>query len=126
MGFKIFIFVCNFLIPVIMLFFGVKFRKQGPKIINGIYGYRTSMSMKNRETWEFAHQYCGKLWIKLGLIMFIISIIISALSFALEEDVLGIIEVILVTIQTFVLILSIFPVEKALKKNFDENGNRRS
>lgn len=109
MGFKIFIFVCNFLIPAIMLFFGVKFRKQGPKIINGIYGYRTSMSMKNRETWEFAHQYCGKLWTKLGLIMLAMSIIVSALLFAFEEDVQGIIEVILVTIQTFILILSIFP-----------------
>lgn len=126
MEFKIFIVVCNLIIPVIILFFGVKFRKHGPKNINGMYGYRTSMSMKNKETWEFAHQYCGRLWIKLGLIMLIISISFSVLAFLFDDGVQGIIEVILVTIQTVALIVSIFPVEKELKKNFDENGSRKS
>lgn len=126
MGFKIFIIVCNLIIPVIMLFFGVIFRKHGPKNINGIYGYRTSMSMKNKETWEFAHQYCGRLWIKLGLIMLTISIIVSVLVFTYVGEAQGIIDLILVTIQTIVLIVSIFPVEKALKNNFDGNGNRRN
>lgn len=126
MGFKIFIIVSNLIIPVIMLFFGVRFRKHGPKNINGIYGYRTSMSMKNKNTWEFAHQYCGRLWIKLGLIMLTISIIVSVLIFAYVDEAQGIIDAILVTIQTIVLIVSIFPVEKALKNNFDGNGNRRN
>ncbi|ABS41441.1 SdpI family protein [Clostridium botulinum] len=126
MGFKIFIIVSNLIIPVIMLFFGVRFRKHGPKNINGIYGYRTSMSMKNKDTWEFAHQYCGRLWIKLGLIMLTISIIVSVLVFAYVDEAQGIIDAILVTIQTIVLIVSIFPVEKALKNNFDGNGNRRN
>ncbi|NFD55173.1 SdpI family protein [Clostridium botulinum] len=126
MGFKIFIIVSNLIIPVIMLFFEVRFRKHGPKNINGIYGYRTSMSMKNKDTWEFAHQYCGRLWIKLGLIMLTISIIVSVLVFAYVDEAQGIIDAILVTIQTIVLIVSIFPVEKALKNNFDGNGNRRN
>ncbi|MGY0374597.1 SdpI family protein [Clostridium sp. JNZ J1-5] len=126
MGFKIFIFVINLMIPVTMLFFGIVFRKHGPKNINGIYGYRTSMSMKNKETWEFAHQYCGRLWIKLGLVMLIITIIASALVFTFDDDVRGIIETVLVTTQTIILIASIFPVESALKKNFDKNGNRKN
>ncbi|MBY6767228.1 SdpI family protein [Clostridium botulinum] len=126
MGFKIFTIVSNLIIPVIMLFFGVRFRKHEPKNINGIYGYRTSMSMKNKDTWEFAHQYCGRLWIKLGLIMLTISIIVSVLVFAYVDEAQGIIDAILVTIQTIVLIVSIFSVEKALKNNFDGNGNRRN
>lgn len=126
MEFKIFIIICNLIIPVIMLFFGVKFRKHGPKNINGIYGYRTSMSMKNKETWEFAHQYCGRLWTKLGLIMLVISIIVSVLAFTYFDEAQGIIDAILVTIQTIALIASIFPVEKALKSNFDGNGHRRN
>ncbi|KRU24705.1 SdpI family protein [Clostridium botulinum] len=126
MRFKKFIIVYNLIIPVIMLFFGVRFRKHGPKNINGIYGYRTSMSMKNKDTWEFAHQYCGRLWIKLGFIMLIISIIVSGLAFTYFDEAQGIIDLILVTIQTIVLIVSIFPVEKALKNNFDGNGNRRN
>lgn len=43
-------------------------RKRPPKKINSFYGYRTAMSMKNRETWEFAHKHCGKLWSAWGCI----------------------------------------------------------
>lgn len=123
---KIFIFICNLIIPIIMLFFGMKFKNNSPKNINGIYGYRTSMSMKNKETWDFAHQYCGLLWIRLGFIMLVISIICSLIVFTFNDKVQGIIDFIVVIIQTIALIVSIFPVEKELKKNFDENGDRRN
>ncbi|HEX9026490.1 MAG TPA: SdpI family protein [Clostridium sp.] len=126
MGLKIVIFTCNLIIPIIMLFFGVKFRNHSPKNINGIYGYRTSMSMKNDETWEFAHNYCGRLWIRLGFIILIISIIFTLIAFTCDDKVAGIIDLSIVTIQTIAVIVSIFPVEKELKKNFDENGNRRN
>lgn len=108
-----------------MLFFGVKFRKHAPKNINEIYGYRTSMSMKNKETWEFAHKYCGRLWIKLGGMMLIISVIIGIIGFMFYQ-IQDSIALVLVTTQTIVLSISIFPVEKELKKNFDENGNRKN
>jgi len=76
------------------------------------------MSMKSKETWEFAHQYCGRLWAKLGLIMLIVSIIVSMLASTFVDEVQGVIVATLVTIQTIVLVISIFPVEKALKKEF--------
>lgn len=115
-------FINYLLIPFIMLFFGVLFIKHSPKDINGIYGYRTPMSVKNQDTWDFANQYMGKLWTKLGLIMLIISIILEFLSvYKFMKN----INSILIPIQIVVLIASIFPVEKALKKHFDENGNRR-
>ena len=126
MGVKIFIFTCNLIIPIIMLFFGMKFKNNSPKNINGIYGYRTSMSMKNKETWEFAHQYCGHLWIRLGFVILIISIICSFIAFTCDDKVQDIIDLIVVIIQTIALIVSIFPVEKELKKNFDKNGDRRN
>jgi uncharacterized membrane protein len=110
--------VIKTVISVIMLFFGVKFRKHGSENINKIYGYRTSMSKKNKETWEFAHKYCAKSWMKLGFVMLIISIIGREITFTLIGDIQGIIEILIVTIQTAVLIISIFHVEKALKNNF--------
>lgn len=84
------------------------------------------MSIKNKEMCGFAHLYCGRLWTKLGLLLLMISIIVSVLAFTSGDEVKGDIEVTLVTIQTLALIVSIFPVEKALKKNFDENGIRRN
>ena len=45
----------NLLIPAIMLGAGKLFLKKAPKDIYWIFGYRTTMSMKNADTWAFAH-----------------------------------------------------------------------
>ena len=71
MGFWIFMLIVNLLIPIVMMGLGSRFVKTPPKTINFIYGYRTSMSMKNKDTWIFAHNYIGELWRITGSIMFI-------------------------------------------------------
>ena len=62
MGFWIFMLIMDLLLPFTMIGFGRYFMKKAPKEINSVFGYRTSMSMKNKDTWEFAHKYCGKVW----------------------------------------------------------------
>lgn len=126
MGLAIFLIVCNLLIPAIMMTFGYIFKDRGPKNINMICGYRTEMSMKNLDTWNFAHTYCAKIWRKLGMILLISSVIISIISVNFQEDVMGIMQTVLITIQVIILIASIFPVEKALREQFDQNGNRKA
>ena len=123
-GFWIFMFIVDLLIPLLMLVFGWVLLKKPPKQINGIYGYRTARSMKNMDTWNFAHTYCGKLWSKIGGLMFPISMILMLFLKDKDSDTIGLWGGILIAIQTFVLIIAIFPVERALKKNFDKDGNR--
>ena len=125
MGFWIFMFVCNLLIPIIMIGFGGAMKKHAPKEINGIYGYRTSMSMKNVDTWNFAHQYCGKLWWMLGWIMVPITVFLMLLLLGSGIDMTGIWGGIICILQCVALVVSIYPVEKALRKNFDKNGKRK-
>ena len=98
---------------------------KSPKEINSLFGYRTTMSMKNKDTWEFAHHYCGRLWLVLGMIMLPLSVIPMLFFINQDIDVVGIAGGIIEGIQVVVLLISIFPTEKALKKTFDENGNRR-
>lgn len=57
MGFLIFMVIMLLLTPLTMIGFGKYFIKSAPKEINGAFGYRTSMSMKNKDTWQFAHNY---------------------------------------------------------------------
>lgn len=123
MGFWMFMFVCNLLIPIIMFGFGKYFEKHAPKEINGIFGYRTPMSMKNKDTWQFAHNYCGTLWKRIGLLLLVITSIVSLSTITLNEDGIGIVGGILCGIQLICLVGSIFLVEKALKKTFDKDGN---
>ena len=66
MGFWIFMFCCDLLIPLVMIFAGRMMQYHPPREINYILGYRTARSMKNRETWVFAHRECGRLWQRWG------------------------------------------------------------
>lgn len=125
MWFWIAMFICNLLIPILMIAAGNMMYKHTPKKINGIYGYRTSRSMKNGETWKFAHDYCGKLWFKWGSILTIPTIIAMLPFIHSSDNVIGIVTLIIESIQIIVLIGAIFLVESALKKNFDDSGNWR-
>ena len=108
------------MVPIITIITGYLMYRHTPKSINGLVGYRTSRSMINQDTWNFANKYCASLWIKLGIITTFISFLIYILF-----DVNEIVSIVIVLIQTFLLLLSIIPVEKALKKTFDDDGNRR-
>ncbi len=125
MGFFIAMFVCNLLMPSIMLIGGYCMYKKPPKEINGFVGYRTAMSKKNKDTWTFAHDYCGRLWIKLGFIILIPTILVQIPFVHSSDDAVGIVALIVEMVQLAVLIGSIVSVEKALKRTFDENGVRR-
>ena len=125
MGFWIFMLVMDLLLPFTMIGFGRYFMKKAPKEINSIFGYRTSMSMKNKDTWEFAHKYCGKVWYVCGMVMLPITVIFMLLVIGKNEDCVGSIGGIICGVQLIPLIGSILPTEIALKKNFDKNGTRR-
>ena len=125
MSFWFFMLFTAILCPMIMIIMGILFRKSGPKKINYIYGYRTAMSMKNRDTWEFAHRYCGRVSLYIGLIMLIPSAV--PMLFVIGNSKLsGIIGIVICFIDMIPLFVTIALTEKALNKTFDENGNRRN
>lgn len=124
MGFWIFMLIMCLLFPAIMIVMGKIFLKTAPKEINYIFGYRTNMSMKNRDTWEFAHKFCGKIWYCVGLAMLPISVIPLLFVIGKGEDIIGTVGGIICMIGVAVIIASIFPTEIALRKNFDKDGNR--
>ena len=112
----------NSLIPIIMILFGALWMKFPPKSVNWIYGYRTSMSMKNQETWEFAHSYHSKVWFCCGIVLLIISPIIMLLFRNNYEK----ISTWIIYIQLAILILSLVPTEIALRKRFDKDGRPKN
>lgn len=118
MWFWWFMFVCNLIIPAFLIFIGRMMWKHCPKKINHIYGYRTKRSMRNIDTWQFAHDYCGRLWWKLGWIILIPTILIQIPFFYSNENMVGIVGAIICTIQCAFLIIPIFLTEAALRKAF--------
>ena len=117
--------LCDLFIPFIMTVVGRMTSKHCPKNINSLIGYRTTRSMKNMDTWKFAHEYCGKLWWKIGSIMIILSALIYIPLYQSDNNVIGIAGVVLITIQCIILIVSIYPTEKALKEHFNNDRTRK-
>ena len=83
------------------------------------------MSMKNQETWDFANNYCGRLWVKVGVVMTIISALVCVPYFFMSSGNATVIMCIAEVIQVVVLCWTIVPTERALKDNFDQDGNRK-
>lgn len=125
MGFWIFMLIIDMLLPLTMLGFGKIFLENSPGEINAVFGYRTSMSMKNRDTWEFAHKYCGKLWYRLGLILLPVSAVAIFLVRGKNEGTVGMVGGVICGVQLIFLIGSIYPTERALRRNFDRDGKMR-
>lgn len=122
MWFWWFMFMCDLLTPFLMIFAGRMMWKHTPKNMNGAIGYRTSRSMKNIETWRFANNHCGKTWCKIGKFMLFSSALLHLPFYGCSIETIGSFGAILCTVQVIILIISIFPTEKALKRNFTEDG----
>ena len=124
MGFYIYLLIMSLVIPLTMILLGRWFSNRVPKKINYVFGYRTAMSMKNRDTWEFAHRYIGKVWSRAGAVL-LLSVIPMLFVAGCDTDTVGYMSAAVTVLQLIVLVGSIFPVERALRRTFDENGKRR-
>lgn len=124
MGFWVVIFICELLVPLLMIISGILFINGNPGGINSFFGYRTAMSMKNEDTWHFAHLYCGKLWLKIGAVMLPVTVLLSVISIGKTEDFTGIFGTCVIIAQAAVIIFSTILVERKLKRVFDKNGSR--
>lgn len=128
MKFWIFMLVMNLLIPLTMIIFGYIYNKkppQKPKSKFAYSGYRTSMSMKNEETWEYANRFFGKLWFRFGIPVGVISIIPFFFFIGKDKDTVGFAGMIICYVQLVAMLLPVIPTEISLRRRFDKNGNRK-
>lgn len=125
MGFWFFMAITDLLCPGIMIFFGKMFMRKAPKNINGVFGYRTKRSMQNKDTWNFAHNYFGKIWYICGLVSIPLSIIPMLFVLGKDYDQIGTVGTGIIIVQILPLVGAMIPTEHALSKRFDELGRVR-
>lgn len=119
--------VMNLLTPLVMIIYGRVFEKKPPKIARSkfAFGYRTVMSMKNEETWEYAHRFFGKLWFRFGIAVGLISIIVLFFFIGKDKDTVGFAGMIICYVQLVAMLLPVIPTEISLRRKFDKYGNRK-
>ena len=121
----ILMFFTDLLIPVILIAFGSLFKNSTPVSVNALFGYRTAMSRKNKDTWEFANKLWGKLAWRWGIGTLIGTVAAMIAIFPAGDDVIANVGMVVMFLHVAVILLTIPVVENALKKEFDENGVRR-
>lgn len=125
LGFWVFMLVMDLLVPCVMIGFGWLFLNRPPREINHAFGYRTALSMRNQDTWQFAHHYCGKLWFRLGWVLLPLSAVPLLAVFGKDVETVGIAGGAVCAVQLIPMLGSVVPVETALKKTFDRDGKRK-
>ena len=99
---------------------GLVFKFFPPKDINSIYGYRTSSSMRNPETWQSANQFAAKLMIQMGALLVGVGVVTYVLPPSPVTGGLAGIALVILTV-----VMQIYFTEKHISKHFDEKGKRR-
>ena len=124
MSFWLFMTVVSLLIPVSMVSLGWMLQNKPPKKINSFVGYRTQRSMKNLDTWFFAHEQAGRYWYRTGWVVLVLSLLAMLPVMKKDTETVGAWGAVVCLIQCVPLTWVLFVVERALKRTFDENGTR--
>lgn len=108
------------ILTTLLLIVALVWKFYPPKEINSLYGYRTTKSMKNKETWKFANMYASMWLVRLTALLFMIAIFLY--SWPVDTE---LIEVYMIGPVIISLIVVIIRTENYLSKVFDKNGNRK-
>ena len=118
--------LCGFLaLPVVTLIVGIILLKN-PPAVNGFFGYRTKMSMKNENIWQFAQTLSGSMFVKIFAPLTVVS---AAVFFTIEsqnEDTKFTVFVAVLAINIAAVAFVNHGVGRVLKREFDEDGNRKA
>lgn len=104
---------------IIFLLCGLLMFKFPPESINGVIGYRTPMSMKNKDTWDEAQKYSGVSMIILGIISLLLAIISYLVKGLLANESF---QLLFMLIGTIIMIII---DEVHLRKIFNKDGSRK-
>lgn len=107
------------IVGIVFIFCGFILFKFPPDNINGMLGYRTPMSMKNKDTWDEAQNYGGKSMIVVGIVSMILWVIAYLIKGFLSSE----------TFQLLILLLGaiimIVVDEIHLIRIFNKDGSRK-
>ena len=110
----------TFKIGMVLFIVGLLFILFPPKNINSFYGYRTTNSRRNLDTWKAANSYSAILMTIEGLVLAVIGLLTTFFNDNKAiETALGVGLI----LSSFIIL--VVATEKHLNKLFDEDGNRK-
>lgn len=98
----------------IYLIFGIWFYFFPPKKINGFIGYRTGLSMKDQNSWDYSQKRFGEISLKIGIILTLIFIMFQYFNIT---NVISLLIFLLFGILCFLIPIVIIQKELNTKKD---------
>lgn len=86
---------------------------------------RTARSTKSQAAWDFAQTHMGRVWHRAGRWL-LISVVPMLFVPGRDVGTVGNVGLVICGVQLAVMLGSIGVTERALKKNFDQNGRRKT
>lgn len=142
---KIIILLCNIIVPVIMIYIGVLYKKHSSKKINiildlfmpitmigsGLGSAYNSDFFKDKNSLEYSNKKCGLIWFISGLVTFIITAIVLIIN---KVDILNAtsfldtnnVSVIMLEVEFAIVVMVFISVEFILKKSFYKKNDLQS
>lgn len=105
--------------PLAMLAIGIVWKIKPPLREGSGLAYRTALSERTQETWNFAHTHISKLWIRLGIILSVFTVVL--IRFWVKDSFTLLLWI--MAGQMVFLCISAFFVDTLLKAAFDEDGH---
>lgn len=104
------------LISVIFIAIGLFLKKYPPKEINYFYGYRSKKAMKNIEQWNYSQKKAALELIRSGILILISLVLVYFLPDGTSFTPYILFLIVIITL--FPYFITVYKVEKALKKAF--------
>lgn len=115
-------FSSAFVLSLLVLIFGLLFRRGMPKRRNGSFGIRIPATMRSDETWRFAHDLAGKIMTPAGIVLCLLTAALSCFSSGKVRQAANMaipLSCVLVIIATTIY------VARRIDREFDHYGRRR-
>lgn len=113
-------FALLLVLPLFLIVVGLKWYLKPPAFKTGTLAYRSDITERSPDVWFFAHTHCGKLWVRYGVILAVIS---SLLMIFLDQRWQGF-WLWVMGGQMLLLCVTIFLIDLLCKNLFDEEGRR--
>lgn len=123
---NVIIAVCNMLLPLTMLGLGLMIWLTKPGY-GDAFGYRTTWSLKSKETWERAQGLFGGICTKVYAVLSVLTLISGVMPIIVNADEIAlVIFVNAVNLVNFIALFVIIGVTDGIvKREFDKDGNRK-
>ena len=106
--------VMNFVISCMLLLGGLLMKGQTDRS-SGI-GFKTARAMESDEAFALANRTCGRLWLLVGMVSFVLTAALTALMTRLSGKTEQCLQAVLLIIQIIAVVCSVVYTEMKLKK----------